>query len=493
MIVTLLFAILSLGASIGADVPPRARELHLAGSLLGDRAKLQEAWRLAPRPEIAASLTETWLFELGADLDEELVGTPPFLEVLAAWEDQEPDNALVPCLRELFASSRESRLVDWERLTEAISTKRRIFFHYAPVRKATLGLLLTERGNRIESWVRWLGQAPLTNVGRISRLVQSCLFEARFLLLTGDPAGARRLIGLASRIAEQIEGEDDEVALRKASLAGGVVQEQLLAALIAGAVPRVKELMVKYRTILEEERRILSRLSVIANLHRDLARAYALAYQEIRTVSLNDVASVNAATMAAFAEAVTKEGSKAVDGFWNYKNVPLDDFTSLLERHLDIFQEKELTRAAAGKFMDFLRTAVSSEKGVPTWVIPAFARVRKVYGNAAALGRKTISEHERRAYAWLTGALSFLVEKDGEEAKWLEAFTDGKARPYLLLAFAKHRITGAVPAIIEALGDAAENAPASSLLDYALCLRTLTGQDFGLDPDTWQQWLKSRK
>ena len=29
---------------------------------------------------------------------------------------------------------------------------------------------------------------------------------------------------------------------------------------------------------------------------------------------------------------------------------------------------------------------------------------------------------------------------------------------------------------------------ATVLLDYALCLRTLTGKDFGLDPEAWRKW-----
>jgi hypothetical protein len=480
--------VFSLCGRLGAEIPPRARELHQAGSLLGDRTKLREAWQLAPCPEIAASLTETWLYELGADLDEELVGTPPFLGILALWEELEPDNALIPCLRELFRSARESRLPAWARLKEEIEWKRRIHFHFAPVRRDALHLVLKRRDNVIRSWLRWLGQAPLTNVGRVVRLGETCLLEARFKLLTGDADGAKELIALASAIAEKMSPEDDEITVRKLSLRGGVLQEEILLDLAAGGGKNVEELISRFRANLEQERALVSRLAVLANLQTEFARAYAWAYQEIRTATWNDVASVDAGVMAAFAGAFVEKGAAAIDDFWTYRKVPLDDFTQALEKHLDVFREKELTRATAGRLMDFLRANVAAEKGIPTWVIPAFTRVKGVYRNAAVLGRKTVPERHEPTYAWVTGALSFLAEEDGDSEKWVKAFRMGQARPYLLLAFAKRRTASAVPAIIEALEKLTGEAPGSALLDYVLCLRTLTGQDFGLNAEKWRAW-----
>jgi len=476
-------------ANLQGAIPEKALDLYHAGSLLGDQVKLNRAWRLAPRPEIAASLTESWLFEFEVNIDEELVGTPPFLQVLVKWEEEEPDNALVPCLREVFRTAREEHLPDWDRLGALLRPKRRVFFHYGEERRQSLRFILERRGNTLESWLRWLGRAPLTNVGRVSQLVESALVEARFLLFTGEIERSRELTDLAGRITDLVVAEDDEIRLRKSSLEGAVLQQRLLFDLAVKGGGKAEPLIARYRKTLAEERASLSRVSVLSALHQDIIGAYRLAYRDLRSPRWDDMTSVDPSLMAAFADAYVKRGSEAVDDFWRYREATLEDFTVEVEKYLDVFKEKEPSRATAGRFMDFLRKSVSNRKGVPTWAIPAYLRIRKVYKNAPALGRKTLSEKDREAFVWLTGALGYLGT--GEPAKteeWINAFRRGKARPYLLLAFARHRVEAAVPAVIEAMRLLRGRVSRTVLLDYALCLRTLTGKDFGLDPEAWRKW-----
>ena len=71
--------------------------------------------------------------------------------------------------------------------------------------------------------------------------------------------------------AKMFKGDELEAkqeAAKAASLAGAVLQEEVLLALLDGDVPRIKELTGKYRTTLQKQRRTISRLSVIAGLHR---------------------------------------------------------------------------------------------------------------------------------------------------------------------------------------------------------------------------------
>ena len=313
--------------------------------------------------------------------------------------------------------------------------------------------------------------------------------EARFLLFTGETEKARELTDLAARITDLLVAEDDEIAVRKKSLEGAVIQQELLFDLAVRGGENAVPLIKRYRKSLAEERAALSRVSVLSDLHQEIIGAWRLAYRELRSPRWDDLTSTGPSVMASFADAYVKRGTKAVDDFWRYREVPLDDFTSDLEKHMDVFTEKEPSRATAGRFMDFLRKSVSDRKGVPTWVIPAYLRIRKVYKNAPALGRKSLSSKDKEAFVWLTGALGYLASGEpGKTEEWLDAFRRGKARPYLLLAFARLKVESAVPAVIEAMRALRGRVSATVLLDYALCLRTLTGKDFGLDPEAWRKW-----
>ena len=488
------FAALILALSVfSADGIPDADQLHLAGALRGDRTKLWEAWRRLPTPQVAATLTDAWAFEAEVNRDEELVGLPPFLQVLADWEQKEPDNALAPCLRELFHSLRDSRFPDWERLDEAISWKRHIYFHYGDVRRRTLGFVLERRGNTVDSWVSWLRHPPLQNPQRVALLVQLALLEERFLLLSGHITEARARLDAAWTIASLMAGDDDEIAVRRATLQGGVLQEEILYALVTGDYAAVEPLIEKYRGLLAEQTALVSRLSVLSELHTNLSDASDLAYADIRTVSWNDVQCTDPAVMQRFSAALQADGSRAVDDFWRYRKVPEDDFSRVLEQYLEVFQEAELTRATAAGFMDYLRANLSEERGMPTWIIPAFARVIGAYRNAPALGRTQLQDPLAEEFRWLAGALGFLAGPGEDPQRWISAFKAGKARPYLLLAFVKWHVAAAVPAVAEEFRALAERAPAGALIDYALCLRFLTNQDFGLDAGKWYDWCKANE
>ncbi len=481
--------------SAGAEAPTEADRLHYAGALLGDRVKLEKAWNLAPVPDVAASLTNSWLFETEYDRDEELLGTPPFLEVLTRWEEKEPNNGLVPCLREMFRAKRGSRLHSWKRLKEDINWKERLNFHYAPLRRATLTFLLDQRGNTVKNWIRWLGYSPLQNVGRITRLVQSCLLEARFLAFTGEKERAQQLLQLAEKLATMIDSPAQEILLRKHSILGGVIQNRIVLALDAGTADGVDALITQFRGHVTSQQEIMSRLAVLTTLHEDLSFVYAREYGNIRELDWEDVASVCPRTMAQFAQAYADAGGMAVDRFWTYRTTEAGDFTKKLERFLAIFREEKLNRAEAARFMDFLRRGINSDEGLPTWAIPAFIRVIKIFPNAAGLGKVTLEEKEQQKFRYLAGALSFVAQgvEESKVGEWIEAFEEGRARPYLLLAFAKYKIRKAVPVVMKTFREFAERVSPDLLLDYVLCLRTLTGKDFGTDADLWWNWYVKNK
>jgi hypothetical protein len=493
MIGRLIFAVVAGAGALFAEIPEKALDLYRAGAALGDRSKLWEAWELAPCPEIAAALADAWMFEIGPAVDEELVGTPLFLQVLSVWEEKEPENALVPCLRELFRSSRDSRLPNWDRLREEIGWKQRVFFHYRGSRTATLELLLARRGNSIETWLRWLGQTPLVNVGRVLQLLQSCLLEARFHLVTGEAERGTRLLGLASQLAGMVAAEDDEIALRKVSLEGGVLQERLFRDLLIEGGAGAKELIAAYRPLLAEERQLLSRLAVMSSLHAQFVEAYRRGYQRARPAAWDDLLAIDPGTMAAFARAAAGSGSRAVEQFWRYRDVPLDDFTSPLAEHLEVFSEADISREKAAAFIDYFRQTLDDEKGTPTWVIPAYLRVQQAFPDAKSLGTAKLPRRLAEEFRSVAGALAFLAADEGDEDRWIKAFRDGTARPYLLLAFAKRKLEKAVPAIVEELLALPPETPATALLDYALCLRALTGVDCGLNAQKWGRWFAGRQ
>ncbi len=476
---------------LGAAASRSSKELYWAGSLLGDRLKLQAAWEKLQSPEAAAALTEAWIFEGGAALDEELVGTPPFLKVLSLWEEKEPDNLLPALLRELFSASRQKRLPHWEVLRDAAASKRRIAFHYREARNGTLELLLKKRGNDIETWILWLGRAPLTNVERVSGLIQTGLLEARFHFLTGAVERGRQVLETVESLVGKLPPEPDEIALRTLALRAALIQEQILLDLIAGKARRVPRLCESYREVRKKQAQVLGRLSVLSNLHDAFVNAYRVAYREIRAPRWADVVAVDAPTMALFAELFLQENGKAVDRLWRYRPAELEDFTKDLEKNLDIFTSDTIKRAQAARFMDFLRTAVAKPEGVPLWAVPAFERVLKAYRNAPALGRRELTEEERRAYAWVTGALSFYAGIDKDADKWIKAFKEGKVPTYLLLAFTRHKINSAVPAVIERLKALARAQDGrEAVLEHVLCLERLTGKSLGLDPQAWEKRLQ---
>jgi hypothetical protein len=182
------------------------------------------------------------------------------------------------------------------------------------------------------------------------------------------------------------------------------------------------------------------------------------------------------------------EGSAAVESFWRFRELPLDDFTQNLERHLDVFREAELTRTTAGKFIDFIKATVDAGEGLPPWLIPAFARVHQAYRNAEGLGRADAPPRQAETYRSTAGALGFLAGDDSDPAQWIRAFREGRARPFLLLAFAKRKVVEAAPAVVEAFLALPEDTPSEAALDYVLCLRALTGNDFGFNEEKWRRW-----
>ncbi len=489
----LTIAVLAVAWCAGADIPPAAKVLHQAGVVLADRAKLERAWELAPVPEIAAALTDMWLFEAEPNLDDELVGTPPFLQVLAEWEEREPDNGLPVCLRELFHSQREPRFPDWVRLGDALSGKRRIFFHYGQVRRASLHFLLEAKGNEISTWLQWLDRPQLQNAQRFSQLVQLALMESRFLLLSGNAQEAAARLTLAERAAAMCAEEEDEITLRALSLKGAVIQERILYELAGGNAATVEKLIADYRVLLERQGALLARLGALTNLHAELSDAFRRAYEQIRPVSWKDTASVDADTMAKLAAALERDGAGAIDAFFSYRPVPMDDFTKDLTEHLDLFRDAEASPAAAASFVDFLRANITSERGIPTWVIPAYLRVARAHADPAKLGKGELPREAVDDFQTMLGALALLHKKPDDIGAWLGEFRRGKMRPYLLLAFAKWRCQNAVPIVLEEYCTLAERTPLSMLIDYALCLHVLTGKNFGLDPDAWDRWYKASR
>lgn len=486
----LIFILMGSG-SLSGDIPQAVKELQYAGTLRMDRAKLEEAWRMAATPEVAASLTNVWLFETNFRLDEELLGTPPFLAVLSAWEEKEPNNGLVCCLRTLFLSSRASRFPDWDRLGRALGKTSKIDFHYAPVRRGALAFLMDKRGNTIETWMHWLNAAGLNNVDRIIQLAHSCLMEARFLRFTGEPERANQVLAVAERIARLILSDSDVVKLRQLSVLGGVYQEKIITAISIDGLAGCTGLMAEFRGNLAEQEKVSGRLSVLTGLQKNFTAAYHKSYLEVKPLTWSSVCSVDAPTMAKMAGTLVQQGCRGLDRFWTYRPVQLADFTEDLEKHAGIFSEETLSRASAGRFMDYLRKQLNQNKGMPTWTIPAFARVKKSYANAAGLGRVTLNDQHQAQFQWLMGALSFLTgerPQSTEVREWLKAFEDGKARPYLLLAFAKWRITDAVPVVLDVFKVLSDRAPSNLLMDYAFCLRALTGQNFGLNAQKWWAW-----
>ena len=476
-----------------ADVPPAARDLHRAGIVLGDRAKLLRAWDLAHAPEIAAALTDAWFFEAEPNLDEELVGTPPFLQVLAEWEAREPDNGLPACLRELFHAQRAPRFPDWAHLGETLAGKRRIFFHYGEARRASLRFLLDAKGNEIATWLKWLDRPQLQNAQRFAQLVQLALLESRFLLLSGAADAAAGRLRVADRAAGACAEEEDEITLRKLSLACAVLQEWLLFDLAAGDIPAYERHVAAYRALLARQAPLLGRLAAFSSLHGELADASRRAYDAIRPAVWKDTAGVDADAMAQFAADFEREGAAAVDALFTYKPMPIDDFTKVLEEHLDIFRAAEPSREAAGRFMDFLRTQAAEERGIPTWVIPAYLRIAQAHQDPAALGTRAVPAANADDFDAMLGALAFLARAPEDTGRWIRTFRRGKARQYLLLAFAKWGCKEAVPAILEEYCTLAERTPPSLLVDYALCLRALTGRNLGLDADAWDQWFKEAR
>lgn len=476
-----------------ADVPPAARDLHRAGVVLGDRAKLLRAWDLAHVPEIAAALTDVWLFEAEPNLDEELVGTPPFLQVLAEWEEREPDNGLPACLRELFHAQREPRFPDWAHLGETLAGKRRIFFHYGEARRASLRFLLDARGNEISTWLQWLDRPQIQNAHRFAQLIQLALIESRFLLLSGKTDEAARRLAVADRAAGACAEEEDEITLRKLGLAGAVLQERILFDLSAGDIPAVEKDIADYRALLGRQAPLLARLSALSNLHGELSDAFRRAYDAVRPAVWKDTAGVDAGAMTQFAAAFEREGTAAIDVLFTYKPMPIDDFTKELEGHMDVFREAEAGKEAAGRFMDFLREHVSSDRGIPTWVIPAYLRVVRAHPDPASLGTRAVPAASADDLDTMLGALAFLSRAPEDTGRWIRAFRRGKARPYLLLAFAKWGCKEAVPAVLEEYCALSERTPQSLLIDYALCLRALTGRNLGLDADAWDRWYKESR
>ncbi|MFQ6053358.1 MAG: aldehyde ferredoxin oxidoreductase N-terminal domain-containing protein [Candidatus Bathyarchaeia archaeon] len=121
--------------------------------------------------------------------------------------------------------------------------------------------------------------------------------------------------------------------------------------------------------------------------------------------------------------------------------------------------------------VDGLIVSGRAEKPVYLWVSDEGAEIR----DASAL--------------WGTGAIEFLQGDLSHRAEWIENFRRGATVDLGLVAFARHGIREAIPAVIERFRGLSERLGPFGALDYYFVLRDLSGVDKGLDADRWREWL----
>ncbi|MBN1417714.1 MAG: hypothetical protein JXP34_03000 [Planctomycetes bacterium] len=486
------FACVILAASDPAPISP-LEEGYLSAILRHDPEKLVRVVRDGGQPRHFAALFEAWRWE-AADPDAAF-GEPLAAALLAKWREIDPQNPLPDILAAWHLFVHERAFPDVDPLAERLAAAGPFRYDYARFRVDALRYLGARRGNDIEMWDEWFDSFSNANLIRVNAVLTLVLREAHFRVLMGQTDEAEARLRVAERIADLHDSagvRDDEIAWQTALGRAAIARERLLLALFAGDVAKARTLIDAGRDAVGGAKARAGRVQFIEGLAESFARGIETAELDLRRPSWDDIVGATASNLARFRTRFDDVGFAAVDEIWSYGPADIPDDTRDLEDQLAVLTEKPLSRAAAVHLMEFLQRTIASERPLPSWIIPLYARVRRDFPLAAALGEVRLKPEAEQFYRVFVSSLDFLLGDLSLREKWVDNIRLGLGGDLELIAFARNKVREAVPGIVLMMRERAKAVPAMALLEFYFALRELTGEDRGLDPERWMEWV-SRK
>lgn len=481
-------------ASEPARVPvPPIEEAYLCAVIRHDPEKLVRLVREGGKPHHFASLFEAWRWE-AADPDAPF-GEPLALALLQKWGEVDPGNPLPDALAAWHRFVHQRVFPDLDALSARLATAGPFRYEYVRFRRDALAYLGARRGNAIEMWDEWFDSFSNANLLRVNAVLTLFLREAHFRVLMGQTEKAEARLRSAEHIVDLHDAagrDDDEIAWQTALGRAAIARERLLLSLLAGDVAASRTRIAAGRDATGGAKARAGRVQFLEGLAASFARGIETAELDLRRPGWDDIIGVTPAALARFRERFAEKAFAAVDEIWSYGPADIPDDTRELEDELAVLTEEPLSRAAAAHFMESIQRAIAGERPLPSWIIPLYARVRRDFPRAAALGEVKLKPEADQFYRLFVSSLDFLLGDLSLRDKWIDSIRRGRGGDVELIAFARNAVREAVPSMILAMRERSKTTPAMGLLEYYFTLRELTGEDLGLDVERWLDWL-SRK